>query len=526
MVNATVINYLMLLSNSFTDIPEYGLTSHMGVDYYDARNENGLSQLIRRVPEGLDRHYVLNVKVGANVPLNPRTFEDLQKLEILNLVLETPIVPEDIFSRLYSLKCLTIWGEFETVDKRALHGLQNLEQLQLSRSNHFPSRVFDCLRSVKLLDLSWNTIANITSLFHADLPQLSFLLLGGNQIRQLSVDNFNKVPNLKKLNLDNNQISMIEPGSLSMAKLGKLTLRHNALRSLHEAMFPNLPGLIHVDLQNNHIREIHPETFARNPRLDTLFLGHNQLESLNWLSYGLVHASTLYLNNNQLSALQQADFENSRRLQVINLSHNNISTVEFGTLDDLHNLTHLDLSHNRLEHLDRSLFSRAIHLQYLNLSHNEIADFDPILFGQNTKLKSLHLSHNKIRKLPPGAFASLDSLWYLHLDHNRIQSLSSYGFLRLANLWELNLAHNNISVINGRAFYGLKHLGKLFLNNNSLERVGATTFAGLRYLQRMNLYGNRFECVNEGVFQHLRRAKIVVDDGKVKVKCAKSQSFV
>ncbi|KAK4877820.1 hypothetical protein RN001_010326 [Aquatica leii] len=509
MVNATLIKYFMLLTDVIAR-SNYGVSSHLSVDYYDAYTTNGLKQVISKPPINLDRHYILNLKIRSGVELDSNTFQNQHRLEILNMVLENATLPSGVFSHLSSLKCLTLYAtKGLLINKHLFLGLTHLELLQFIKNDTwFPTHVFDILQNLKTLDLSWNNIHDVQKLFQADLNNLHTLRLSGNQLQFLKTSAFTHLRNLKYLVLSYNSISTIQNNAFRiLTKLNKLNLRYNHLEAVRTAMFSNLPNLQKLDLQNNNISFVAPNTFA-HLNLKTLLLSHNKIPNLRFVIKNL---TKLYLHHNDITDVRRDFFENCPNLAILNLSRNKLTRIYHNVFDDLHNLTHLDVSANSIAHLDPNSFSRLINLEYLNLSRNYFDLIESVTFSRNFRLKDLDLSFNRIENLPPGVFASLDELWHLRLNNNRLRSLSPFGFFRLRNLAELDLSDNFIRVINKMAFAGLAYLEKLQLNGNRLDGVDNGVFKGLLYLKLLTLYDNGFDCMDYDVFKHLKMADVILD---------------
>ena len=124
---------------------------------------------------------------------------------------------------------------------------------------------------------------------------------------------------------------------------------------LGSAMFRNV-----INLSFRKIGSIHYETF-------------NGLQTL----------QALYLNNNQLTALDPDTFNGCSNLQSLDLDFNQITSLEANSFKDLRSLEFLYLSGNQILSIDRYIFVGLLNLREVNLSMN------PIGVTQASYVKSL-----------------------------------------------------------------------------------------------------------------------------------------
>ncbi|XP_047531370.1 adhesion G protein-coupled receptor A3 [Vanessa atalanta] len=106
--------------------------------------------------------------------------------------------------------------------------------------------------------------AQITELKEIDLSKLSTVVvslnLSGNAISTLSRDLH--LPNLQKLDLSRNQISLIESDAFyNMTSLQRLDLSHNQISNVYKEIFKGLVNLERLILSQNHISVLSMGTF-------------------------------------------------------------------------------------------------------------------------------------------------------------------------------------------------------------------------------------------------------------------------
>jgi Leucine-rich repeat (LRR) protein len=99
--------------------------------------------------------------------------------------------------------------------------------------------------------------------------------LSDNKIDRIEPGTFN-LPSLDSLNLNFNRIKQIPENSLP-ENVKVLKLSNNKLDIL-ENLFESLPQLITIDLQNNNLREIPANVFKNNTKLNNILLGDNKIK--------------------------------------------------------------------------------------------------------------------------------------------------------------------------------------------------------------------------------------------------------
>ena len=109
-------------------------------------------------------------------------------------------------------------------------------------------------------------------------------------------------PALVHLVLSVNKISEIEPGFSNLPVLERLHLSNNQMKAIHK---DNSEGLIHfkvLNLENNEISTIEPGAFSLLSKLESLWLTTNHLMSLPVRELKpLIALKYLYLSGNKIS---------------------------------------------------------------------------------------------------------------------------------------------------------------------------------------------------------------------------------
>ncbi|XP_028838965.1 relaxin receptor 2a [Denticeps clupeoides] len=246
-------------------------------------------------------------------------------------------------------------------------------------------------------------------------PNVTWLSLKSNAIRELSAGIFSKYPDLQRLFLQNNTIQMVSSWAFSgLHKLRRLFLSQNRITSLSPGVFSDLHKLRWLILDHNPLRIVSQDTFAGLKSLTFLSLVNTSLvelpelslcyhmPSLSWLDLAENHLKTigystlitcseltaLTLRDNQLKILPENTFQSLRVLAELDLSSNGISELPDRTFKSLTSLLKLNISHNPLLHINSAHFDRLIHLESLGLEGIEIPDIHTKMF-----LPMRNLSH-------------------------------------------------------------------------------------------------------------------------------------
>ncbi|KYN12827.1 PREDICTED: peroxidasin homolog [Trachymyrmex cornetzi] len=132
--------------------------------------------------------------------------------------------------------------------------------------------------NVTVLDLRFNSIAEVRAgSFHGH-KQLHTLLLNDNHIRRLPVGAFEGAPNLRILYLYKNRIEHIAPGAFAgLPRLEQLYLHHNHLREIRPGTFNNLPVLERLFLHSNKLHRLPANAFVNVGPMTRLRLDSNAL---------------------------------------------------------------------------------------------------------------------------------------------------------------------------------------------------------------------------------------------------------
>ena len=287
--------------------------------------------------------------------------------------------------------------------------LAAITYLGLNRKNITSLKVgdFKGLTSLKALDLSFNSISNISAL--KNLTSLTGLDLSANSINDITP--LEGLTKLKTLNLWNNSVSDIA----ALEDLTSLTILYLSYNSISDIKpLKDLTNLVLLGLYGNDIKDI--SVLEKFTALRSLGLTGNSVSDISPLE-DLTSLTWLDLHSNSISDIKP--LEDLTNLTYLRLTGNSVSDIK--PLDDLTSLTELIIWNNSIE--DISPLKNLTSLTKLSLSWNSISDISPL--ENLTNLKLLSLGENSISDV--SALENLTSLTELYLFENAI---SDYAPLR------------------------------------------------------------------------------------------------
>ncbi|XP_018393435.1 PREDICTED: toll-like receptor 6 [Cyphomyrmex costatus] len=417
------------------------------------------------------------------------------------------------------------------LESGAFDNTPQIEKLDISWNNiwQIPDRLFCPLSNLVTLNISWNSLKDITELGFQDVTEekisekqhprrihlestpaplpcsldVQSLDMSNNQISVLSINGFSSLKRLKVLNLSSNAISMVADGALhGLRSLENLDLSGNKIVALPTAMFRDASkSLKELRLQNNSISALLSGLVANMNQLVTLDLSRNVLTS-SWLDSGtfsgLIRLVLLNLSYNRISKLNTTIFKDLYTLQILNLQFNEIDSISADTFAPMSNLHTLELAHNRLTYLDAYSLNGLFALSLLALDSNLLEGIHPDAFRNCSSMQDLNLSGNNLDSIPV-ALKDMRILRTLDLGENQIRSLNKPGFRGMSSLYGLRMIGNEITNVTQEDLVELPALQILNLARNRIEFVENGAFAANPALQAIRLDSNLLQDIS-GIF--------------------------
>ncbi|CAF0783988.1 unnamed protein product [Adineta ricciae] len=159
------------------------------------------------------------------------------------------------------------------------------------------------------------------------LENLEVLHLAYNNISDLIALQLNKIPSLRSLFLQGNEITKVE-GLEALRHLRELVLDKNKIRLITETSFYFQTNLVELHLEENRIREL--TFFDRMMKLEKLFLGSNKVtetQEIEKLSL-LVCLNELSLTNNPVSRKSSYRFFVTHKLPQVQILDEQLITED------------------------------------------------------------------------------------------------------------------------------------------------------------------------------------------------------
>jgi Leucine-rich repeat (LRR) protein len=153
------------------------------------------------------------------------------------------------------------------------------------------------------------------------------------------MNGFDRLPNLRNLSLQNNEMVLIENYIFSdLHSLEELHLENNYIVAIGAYAFGDLFNLVALFLSHNQLTEYDSEWFGNNPRLAEIYLDRNFVTKIPPLAFAhqtLGTKSIINFDHNQITEISADLFEAelTNAAWSVSLKHNNISCMDgnFGT---------------------------------------------------------------------------------------------------------------------------------------------------------------------------------------------------
>ena len=291
----------------------------------------------------------------------------------------------------------------------------------------------------------------------AQNENITELVMCGNRIERIDC----LPPNLKLLDLSQNMIKRVDPGSIP-ASCTSIDLSGNCL--IDCSNFPD--GVMSLDLTDNVIEEA---DLSGYPHLSVVDLSNNKLPEMPNLPDGV---TSLDLQNNSISEVNMGDWPSN--LQVCNISYNTLTVLDHFPSQ----LTELECYCNlltRIDGLDDTLLTK------FDASNNSLTEF-PSLPSTTTEID---LSHNDIEKVSKDDIPFMTT--QMNLSNNKLTSKPEVD----ATV-DLDISNNGLSDDDDDDDEGIVYAGGTYMtsavNSNYITNTNTTTGTMYNYNNRATSY--------------------------------------
>ena len=247
-------------------------------------------------------------------------------------------------------------------------------------------------------------------------------------------------PEVRRLNLSNNDLRAIEGGLNFYANLEALDLSGNMFRHVGRRQFASQGRLQTLNVSNNFLTALREHSFQGPAALQTLDLSRNGLEALEDDAFaGLDSLVELFLGRNKIRAISAGAFAGLRRLRVLHVEDNLLSSLGAEWMAPMGNLRFLYASGNGVTALPDDAFKALTALREVRLSRNRLSAVGQFAFRGSRAVDTLDLSFNLLEAVPTAPLGQMPQLSRLDLSGNPVRSLDRSSFHMMFVLESLRL---------------------------------------------------------------------------------------
>jgi Leucine-rich repeat (LRR) protein len=305
--------------------------------------------------ESLETQHAVEFETWTDMSFISRLDERGQKnAKKLIITSSTHNISKFHFEGLVNLTELVLSGnDISFFPEGVFDDLTRLETLDLRQNKaQLPADIFAKLTHLKRLDLSSNDIKGFDQGVFGSLSNLRSLDISNNLLKSLPKGLFEGLEVLEILCLDDNPIGVIDPQVFfPLLRLRNLHLREVSIVELPIGLFAkNLKLEIVVIVSNANVRmKKLPDNFFNNMASLKMVELQCGLEALpDGLFHGSSNVEELYLKGNYLTNLPATLLRGQNKLKKLDLSENRLERIEGHFLDETVNLSELNLGCNRL----------------------------------------------------------------------------------------------------------------------------------------------------------------------------------
>ncbi|KAM6911246.1 transforming growth factor beta activator LRRC32-like isoform 1-T2 [Lycodopsis pacificus] len=269
---------------------------------------------------------------------------------------------------------------------------------------------------LRYLDMSYNQLKSIPESFFYCMASLEVLNVSNNCISSFSVANEGLLRTVKIINLSHNSLQSLTFGENTLQSLEELVLHGNDLATLDHGIFQRLPSIKHLQLQQNNLQICSSDQNHQDPPGCVSFASIPNLQYLD-------------LSENNVRTLPANAFSNTP-LTLLDLSLNPGLDMDKDSLSGLeHSLVHLLLRENNISSLNTDLSSLRS-LKHVDLSTNQLTALP--MWNKDSSIESLNLQNNHLVTLEYSTMLALEhSLKTLYMGSNPLSCCSNLDFLHM-----------------------------------------------------------------------------------------------
>lgn len=194
---------------------------------------------------------------------------------------QLPLIPSSIFETFPNLEQLKLSTGLKQLHHNDFEYAYNLYNLTLSDNSieRITNSVFSLAKNLVELNLDGNQLLHLENYAFNGLDKLYYLSLNKNRIITLKSYVFSGAPYLTDLRLENNELETIEDGVFDLPNLLFLYLGYNQLKQLPDNCFANAP-LVGLDLRSNHLTHLGNAIYGLKTIQRLILLNNKNIDDL------------------------------------------------------------------------------------------------------------------------------------------------------------------------------------------------------------------------------------------------------
>ena len=363
-----------------------------------------------------------------------------------NISLSTEKILEILCDKKYNLtnpKENIDYNLLDENEKELIFKLNNLKELELKCENITNIENFFLFKNLKKIDLGSNQLGNLQFILNLDNDKNNNDLIN-KEINSENAYGVNIEINIFKSIFIKNKFEQIL----------ELNFCQNKIKKIEKEVFEKLTNLRILNLEINEITKI--ENLENCHFLNYLNLNYNKIDQIENLD-NLINLEKLYLIGNLIKKIE--NLSKLKKLKYLSLGINKLKDIE-NIENEIFYLEELTLFKNKIKNIPEN-FSLPF-LKFFYLNSNKIKQIGNIFLPN---LEELYLQNNKIFSINSDSkiFQHTNKLKKIDISFNKLESFS--------DVLKLLIRNKNIQVLtmNNNPFY--VHLNKIVNIENSLVKI-------------------------------------------------------
>ena len=411
----------------------------------------------------------------------------INKIDLSDNIIK--VIPEDFFSRLKFIKEINFHGNgfiwnltsfYRNIEKNICAFLY-LEKLDFGFNDisSIDGNNFDKLKNLKYLNLEFNNFINLFD--YSSFKQ------------SLSAFDLNKFNQVEELKLGDSKIINDKDFSFKIfSNLKSLDIKFCEFKILNSKLFAGLKNLSNLVVNGINIGNLTENIFFELENLKSLSIRSvvgNREKFLNIFSYipdslEFLDISVNNLISNELISLDDLKLNKFSKLKTLISISNNIRQINRTAFHEMNELQFVDLSLNKIDSLNFDLFFKGNKIEVFYISYGGIKTVEFDFFKEAKMLKTLWLNQNSI-DLFQICFSCMINLTKIYFGFNKIFKIPNFN--KNINLVYIGLYSNNIQTIQSNAFYNLSKLKIIELGGNPIKIIEQNAFYNCKNIQKIFL---------------------------------------